>query len=502
MNRRQFLEKGIIAGGLATVSAALPALAHGSEQEQQQRLSTNPAKGPLKVSTVNPRYFADPSGNVVYLTGSHTWSDGMEDRGTIDPPLPFDFKRFINFLVSHNHNWFRLWTAEMANVAGRGFDPFENIIAPPFKWMRTGPGTANDGKPKFDFTRLDQAYFDRMRSRVIQAGQNGLYVSVMIFDGYEWQWDTGPADGNPFAPENNVNSVNCLGIVPSDFDIMPASVWAIQQAYIRKVVDTVHDLDNVMYEVSNEAGPYSTGWQARVIAEIHHYEAGKPKQHPVGMTFQWKGGSDSTLFNSAADWVSPHDKFTPDQHGMKVIINDTDHSYGWVSLKTDGQAAQQAWVWKSFTTGHNVAFMDPYLVKWGADDNHARMPWPRNEPAGTTADPCVGTSVDPYWEVIRNAMGRARAYANKIDLLHMTPQPGLSSTGFCLAQPGDQYLIYQPASRAGFSVNLTAGNYEAEWYDPTHGVVVQRGSLTASGGRQDFTPVSRIEADAVLWLHR
>jgi hypothetical protein len=466
---------------------------------------TSKAPGPLRVSKINPRYFADPSGKIVYLTGSHTWSDGMEDRGTIDPPPPFDFDRFINFLVSHNHNWFRMWTAEMANLVTGAHDPFENIIAPPFKWGRAGPGNANDGKPKFDFTKLDQAYFDRMRSRVIQAGKSGFYVSVMLFDGYEWQFETGPTDGNPFAGENNVNSVNCPITCPSDSAAMSAAVWAIEQTYLRKVVDTVNDLDNVMYEVSNEAGAYSTEWQARVIAEIHHYEAGKTKQHPVGMTFQWKGGSDSTLYSSEADWISPAATFPGDKRGVKVIINDTDHSYGWVRLKSDGQAAQQAWVWKNLTTGNNVAFMDPYLVAWGEDKDDVQAATPRrrrNEPIGRTSDPYIGAAVDPYWEVLRNAMGRARTYANKIDLLHATPQAGLSSTGFCLAHAGYQYLVYQAESRAPFTVLLPPGTYSVEWYDPTQGVVAQITSVTASGGNQPFTPPSRIAADAVLWLHR
>ena len=37
-----------------------------------------PAAGPLRISTVNPRYFTDGSGKVVYLTGSHTW-DNLQD---------------------------------------------------------------------------------------------------------------------------------------------------------------------------------------------------------------------------------------------------------------------------------------------------------------------------------------------------------------------------------------------------------------------------------------
>jgi len=33
------------------------------------------ATGPLRVSEVNPRYFGDGSGGVIYLTGAHSWAD-------------------------------------------------------------------------------------------------------------------------------------------------------------------------------------------------------------------------------------------------------------------------------------------------------------------------------------------------------------------------------------------------------------------------------------------
>src|SRR5690606_32503232 len=36
---------------------------------------TRPATGPLEVSSVNPRYFTTPDGEIVYLTGAHTWAD-------------------------------------------------------------------------------------------------------------------------------------------------------------------------------------------------------------------------------------------------------------------------------------------------------------------------------------------------------------------------------------------------------------------------------------------
>jgi hypothetical protein len=44
------------------------------------------ATGPLRVHPANPRYFADGSGKVIYLTESHTWYN-LQDSGTIGASL-------------------------------------------------------------------------------------------------------------------------------------------------------------------------------------------------------------------------------------------------------------------------------------------------------------------------------------------------------------------------------------------------------------------------------
>jgi chitodextrinase len=457
----------------------------------RQNVSVTPraltGSGPLRVLASNPRYFTDDTGKAIYLVGSHTWSNGMEDRGTINPPLPFNYDNYIDFMVAHNFNWMRLWTTETAQ-ASVSDDPDENIISGPYKWRRTGPGNANDGGLKFDLTQLDQAYFDRMRAHVIQAGQNGIYVAVQLFNGYMFQFDLNSQDGNPFESANNINGIDCDAVCPTDNSQIPSAVWSIEQAYFRKVIDTVNDLDNVMYEVSNEAGsPYSDSWQASVISYVKTYEATKPFQHPVGMTFQYTGGNDSTLYDSEADWVSPSAQL-PLATGNKVVINDTDHSYSWNQLKSDGQAAQRAWAWKNFLSGNNTGFMDPYLVVWSG----------RNAPGGATSDPKVGATVDPYWNVLRNAMRDTQTYAARINLAAMTPQPSLSSTGYCLANAGHEYLVYRP-SGGGFRVNLSAqGNYTVEWFNPTTGVIAQTGTAFFSSGNQTFTPP--FSGNSVLYL--
>jgi hypothetical protein len=340
---------------------------------------------------------------------------------------------------------------------------------------------------KFDLTKLDQSYFDRMRARTITAGQNGIYVSVMLFNGYELQFETNPIDGDPYRASNNINNIDCPGNCPTDSSQMSDEVWNIERTYVQKVIDTVNDLDNVLYEVSNESGsPFSDAWQAKVISFAKQYEATKPKQHPVGMTFQWKGGSDLTLYRSGADWISAG-SHVPPSDGTKVIINDTDHAYGAGELKHDGAKGQRAWVWENFTSGSNVAFMDPYLVVWPG----------RNAPAGKTADPRIGVEPDPFYAPIRDAMGMTLTYANRMNLVAMTPQPSLCSTHFCLANPGTEYLVYQPYA-GHFSVNLGAGTYHYEWLDPTSNRITSSGVLSVSKGDHTFTPAYK--GDAILYL--
>jgi len=271
---------------------------------------------------------------------------------------------------------------------------------------------------------------------------------------------------------------------------MPPPVWAIERAYIRKVIDTVNDLGNVMYEVSNESGsPYSDSWQAKVIAEIRGYEATKPKQHPIGITFQYKGGTDTKLYVSGADWISPAFgggglNVPPDATGNKVILNDTDHDCGICD-----PSGIQAWAWENFARGNNLLFMDPYLV--GAPISG----WD-NAPQG----PCLNGQcrvVDATWDPGRNAIGDVIAYAGKIDLAHMTPQDSLSTSKYCLASPGSQYLVYSPSG--SFTLSTAPGTYTYEWFDPATHTVDGAGVITV-GIRQVFT--APFHGESVLWLHR
>src|SRR5262249_25778536 len=195
------------------------------------------------------------------------------------------------------------------------------------------------------------------------------------------------------------------------------AITALQEAYVKRIIDTVNDLDNVLYEVSNEDPPGAddTQWQYHMITLIHTYEATTPGylRHPVGMTAQWSGsfGANSDLYNSPAEWVSPANSPTedysgnpPPASGAKVIVPDTDH--------LSPRPADYTWVWKSFTRGLNPIYMDDLSTNAGR-------------------------------ETFRLAMGDMLGYAAKMNLATMTPQGGVSTTGYALASQS-QYCVFQP----------------------------------------------------------
>jgi len=448
--------------------------------------------GPLRVCDRNPRYFADATGAPVYLTGSHTWSN-FKDMGRGEGPPRFDFDEYLAFLERLNHNFIRLWTWELST-----FSYHDDLVrAGPFPWKRTGPAAALDGKPAFDLSALDDAYFDRLRARVAAAGERGIYVSVMLFEGHGLHASKEPwcSDGHPFNAKNNVNGIDGdpdrTGRMLATNTLAIPEVTKIQEAYVARVVDAVNDLDNVLYEIANESGAYSTEWQHHMIEFVHDRERSMPQQHPVGMTFQWckdKAGTNHGLFASPADWISPNPNGgyrddPPPADGRKVVLSDTDHLWG--------IGGNHAWAWMSFCRGHNPLFMDPYARPDRTSDG-------KDATARWTDHLSGGPAAEPKWDPIRANLGHTLSYARRMDLAEATPHGELAGSGYCLAAPGKEYLVYAPeGGEVTLDLGAATGELEVEWFNPRTGEATAAGRV--SGGAK-LTLTAPFEGDAVAFV--
>jgi hypothetical protein len=269
--------------------------------------------GPLRVHPQNGRYFADATGRAVYLTGAHTWNN-LSDMAKGDPPPEFDFAQYLDFLDRHHHNFVRLWRWELTRWDAATTQQYtaqtDMYTIAPHPWKRTGPGAALDGRPKFDLRQFDPAYFERLRERLRAARDRGVFVSVMLFEGWGVQHLPDAWKSHPFHPSNNVQGFDGdaggdgRGLLTHTLQL-PA-VTRLQEAYVRHLIDSVNDLDNVLYEIINESGAYSVPWQYHLIRFIKAYQQDKPQQHPVGMTFSYsrdkaQRGTNAMLFDSPAE---------------------------------------------------------------------------------------------------------------------------------------------------------------------------------------------------------
>jgi len=481
---------------------------------------TGSSIGPLKQSTINSRYLVSPAGNAVFLSGSHTWND-FQDTNTNSSPAAQDFNSYVDFLKSNGQNVTILWHKDLPEYCGWNVSGSTWTMTP-WPWLRPGPGVATDSKPKFDLTQFNQAYFDRLRARVQQLQQNGIYTIVQLFDGNQLTSARCSTDGYPFSGPNNINGVSdgySSGAAGVSSVTMTANnaITNFQDAYLKKTVDTLNDLPTVIWEIAEEQpGASMTWWAPHMMGLMRTYEGGgvfegtaytaKAFQHPVGIgSLNFFDQNDTTLYGSIATWVAPtlaasvFPSNVPVSNKGKVVINDSDHSLGYKAFtNADGSIQDQnlrGYLWENLTSGaEGVIFMDPYEVFWQGSPI-------RNTCLNPLSQVCTG-GVDAKLNKFRASMGHLRSFANgNLNLVKMTPLGGLSSTGFCLADnsaTGAEYVVYAP-SGGTFTVNLSATSrvLNVTWFNPLTGVSTA-GAAIAGGSTKSFT--APFSGDAVLYL--
>ncbi|MFP3904859.1 MAG: hypothetical protein ACLFWB_11510, partial [Armatimonadota bacterium] len=113
---------------------------------------------------------------------------------------------------------------------------------PDWAFLRTGPGTAIDGKLCFDLTRFNNPYFrERIRPFLQSAADLGIYVELTLFE------STGPGnwDGCLYNDANNVHDLNLRpGVSESDAVLHNSQLLQIQEEFVTKVVSETDDFGN------------------------------------------------------------------------------------------------------------------------------------------------------------------------------------------------------------------------------------------------------------------
>ena len=70
---------------------------------------------------------------------------------------------------------------------------------------------------------------------------------------------------------------------------------------------------------------------------------------------------------------------------------------------------------------------------------------------------------------MRDNMGYINTLAKRADLINMQPRADLSTTQYCLANPGQEYIVYYPYFTEKATINLSdvKGELTIEWFIPS-----------------------------------
>ena len=227
------------------------------------------------------------------------------------------------------------------------------------------------------------------------------------------------------------------------------AITSLYEAYVRQVVDTLNDLNNVLYKITGDASSSSRKWQIYMI----NYLKGMRPPNPIGMSYLYLGSIDD-LLTSPTEWilVSGSDVNSSSTADYKVVCSDVDPK-----LLRGGTS--YALVWKSFVQGLNSIYPESDLLNHNVDEN------------------------------LLSSMGYTLRYSQLVDLLSMSPGNELCSSRYCQVNPQLEYLVYL-SSGTMVRVNLN-------WFSPQTGQTTSGGTVSA-GIPILFT--SPFDGGAVLYL--
>jgi hypothetical protein len=302
---------------------------------------------------------------------------------------------------------------------------------------------------------------------------------------------------NPFLLANNVNNIDCdTGEGPANIDgnceelqtllsgANGANILAIQDAYARKVIDTLNDIDSIIWEITNEnqngtnwGTLNSLPWTNHMIDLVHSYEVtGGRKAHLVWMSPYPESTAAKMFSNTHADITSPYcEPSSPvnwdtnptantgtSTSSIRFIDSDHagyDHAGGHCGIEVSG------WPWKLFTRNYHPIFLDE---RESAD---------------------VRTT-------IKSQMAQTLRYANRMTLEAMVPETGtiIFSSGYGLSKACSEYLMFQPTA-ARNSIDLTPcanQSFSVEYLDPETGAVTTDTDVNGGESRHFTASAMRV----------
>ena len=447
-------------------------------------VSREQTQKPIQLHPDNPHYFLWRGKPTILITSGEHYGAVLNRA--------FDYERYLKTLELLGFNLTRTFSGAYCEPVG-AFKIQNNTLAPAENqlicpWARSNePGYANGGN-KFDLTRWDPAYFQRLRDFVSEAGRRGVVVELVLF------CPMYKDDMWKLSPMNAANNVNDIGKMKRTevYTLKHPKLLGVQDAMVVKIVKELKDFDNLFYEICNE--PYFGGvtleWQAHIAQTIARAEADLEAKHLIAQNIanKHKKITDSnplvSIFNF--HYAKPPDTVT-DNYGLNKVIGDDETGFAGSEPKPYRLEG-----WDFIIAGGAVYDNLDYSFTVGHEDGTAKI----NAPG----------SGGP---VLHNQLRILSDFINGFDFITMKPDNSIikggvpdKATARALVAKGRAYAIYiNGGSRAQLQVDLPGGKYTAQWLNTKTGKIDKKEAFEHCGGTRTL-PSPRYEDDIALQILR
>lgn len=427
---------------------------------------------PIRLHPENGHYFLWRGKPTVLVTSGEHYGAVLN--------LDFDYGVYLKTLAADGLNHTRVFSGTYREIPG-SFNITDNTLAP--KPGRDLAPWAQAGE-KFDLTRWNPAYFERLRRFLDEADRQGVVVELNLFCPLynDELWAV--------SPMNAANNVNGLGDCPRTevLTLKHAPLVAIQTAVTRKIVAEANRFDNLYFEICNE--PYFAGvtdaWQRRIADTIQHAERPLPKKHLIS----WN------VANGRKQVVDPHPGVSIFNFHYCVPPDAVEMNYGLGRVIGENETG--------FRGSHDLLYRSEawdFLLAGGGLYNNLDYSFTAKHPDGTFRDYRSPGGGSPE---LRKQLGILKRFLESFDFVRMKPgkdsiksvSGGLAA--WALAEPGRAYAVYMHVPlpnkpkdiaqyvrdkvRTDIRIDLPAGRYRAEWVDTKTGGAAAIATFAHAGG--------------------
>lgn len=424
----------------------------------------------------NPHYFLWRGKPAVLITSANHYGDVLNTE--------FDYSKYLDTLAKYGFNLTRTFSGAAYLEPVGSFGIKENVLAPKAgkylaPWARSDQPGAWDGGNKWDLTKWNEDYFKRLRDFATKASERGVVIEMNLFCPFYEDKKTQESKMWPLSPFNAANNINGLGGISShDVYTMDKNggLLAVQERFVRRVVEELKDFDNVYYEICNE--PYFAGvtldWQRHIAEVIEDAQ----KNHPAKKLISQNIANRQAKIKDPTPGVSIfnfHYTYPPvtvaENYGLNKVIGENETGFRGTADEVYRNEA-----WDLLLAGGGLFNNLDYSYTAGHEDG--TFEYPPSQPGGG------GRSFHAQLAVLVKFM-------NGLDFVTMKPATELvkelppEASIQLLAHPGKEYAAYLHHSAApawkdnkklnvgkfrdAFLLEAPAGNYVVEWLDPESG---------------------------------